>query len=58
MPERLDPKIRLMVYPGAYQGFDIPGADHMMLGHRIQHSPQAEEASVSTVKSLIGGLAP
>ena len=21
------PKIRLMVYPGAYQGFDIPGAD-------------------------------
>ena len=52
------PKIRLVVYPGAYQGFDIPGADHVMLGHRIKHSPQAEEASVSAVKSLIGGLAP
>ena len=52
------PKIRLVVYPGAYQGFDIPGADHVMLGHRIKDSPQAEEASVSAVKSLIGGLAP
>jgi dienelactone hydrolase len=50
------PRIRLVMYPGAYQGFDIPGADYLMLGKRIRHSRQAEEASVSAVKSLIGGL--
>ena len=44
------------MYPGAYQGFDIPGADYLMLGRQIRHSRQAEEASVSAVKSLIGGL--
>jgi dienelactone hydrolase len=52
------PRIRLEVYPGAYEGFDIPGADHLMMGHRIRHNPQAEEASIVAVKSLIGGLAP
>jgi dienelactone hydrolase len=55
---REHPRIRLEVHPGAHQGFDIPGADHLTLGHRIRHSPQAEEASVGAVKALIGGLAP
>jgi dienelactone hydrolase len=52
------PRIRLVVYPGAHHGFDIPGADHVMLGYRIRHSPQDEAAAIGAVKSLIGGLAP
>jgi dienelactone hydrolase len=54
------PRVRLEVYPGAHQGFDIPGADHHVTpSHRmIRHSPQAEAAAVGAVKSLIGGLVP
>src|SRR5215204_825366 len=48
------PRIRLVVYPGAHHGFDIPGADYVMLGHRIRHSPQDEAAAIDAVKSLIG----
>ena len=52
------PRTRLVVYPGAHHGFDIPGADYVMLGYRIRHSPQDEAAAIGAVKSLIGGLAP
>jgi dienelactone hydrolase len=52
------PKTRVEVYPDAHQGFDIPGADHVLLGHRIRYSPEAEAAAVSAVKTLIGGLVP
>jgi dienelactone hydrolase len=52
------PRIRLVVYPGAHHGFDIPGADYVMLGRQIRHSPQDEAAAVGAVKALIGGLAP
>ena len=55
---REHPRIRLEVYPGAHQGFDIPGADHVMLGHQIRHNPQAEAAAIGAVKALIGGLVP
>ena len=52
------PRIRLEVYSGAYHGFDIPGADYVMLGYRIRHSPHDEAAAIGAVKALIGGLAP
>jgi dienelactone hydrolase len=56
---REHPRIRLEVLPGAHSGFDIPGADHVILGDRvIRHSPQAEATAVDAVKSLIGGLVP
>ncbi len=56
---REHPRIRLEVQPGAHSGFDIPGADHVILGQRvIRHSLQAEAAAVEAVKSLIGGLVP
>jgi dienelactone hydrolase len=52
------PMIRLEVYPGAHQGFDIPGPDPVMLERGIRHSPQAEAAAVRAVKSLVGELVP
>jgi dienelactone hydrolase len=52
------PRIRLEVYSGAHHGFDIPGADYVMLGYQIRHSPPDEAAAIGAVKALIGGLAP
>ncbi|GEO18192.1 dienelactone hydrolase family protein [Microvirga aerophila] len=52
------PRIRLEVYSGAHHGFDIPGADYVMLGYQIRHSPHDEAAAIGAVKALIGGLAP
>jgi dienelactone hydrolase len=52
------PRLRLEVYSGAHHGFDIPGADYVMLGYQIRHSPHDEEAAIGAVKALIGGLSP
>jgi dienelactone hydrolase len=54
--EKTLPEIALKVYPGAFHGFDILGANYNVQGsngsHHLQYNPEAEADSIIQVKAF------
>ena len=55
--EQAASEVTLKVYPGAYHGFDTPGANATVRGstgmHHIQHHPEAEKDSIIRAKAFL-----
>lgn len=47
--------IELVVYPGAYHGFDVPGlaAPVTFLGHHLEFNPAATERSIGAIRDFL-----
>jgi dienelactone hydrolase len=50
--------VRLIVYPGAYSGFDLSNlrAPVLYLGHRIEYNKSATEQSSDTLREFLGSM--
>ncbi len=55
--EKASPEVILKVYPGAYHGFDIVGANRNVRGargmHHLQYQPEAAKDSIIQVKDFL-----
>ena len=49
-------KVRVEFYPNATHGFDAPGADLIMLGHRIRYQPEAAAAATQAVRTFLAEI--
>ena len=50
-------EIRLIVYPGAYNGFDLNlRAPVFYLGHRVEYNKSAAEQSSDALRELLGSM--
>ncbi len=47
--DRAGHNYELVVYPGAYHSYDVPGLDTIYLGHRVKYNEAAAEDSVERV---------
>lgn len=58
--EKTSPEVILKVYPGAYHGFDIVGANRNVRGskgmHHLQYQPEAERDSIIQVRDFLEKL--
>jgi dienelactone hydrolase len=50
--------VRLIVYPGAYTGFDVSNlrAPVLYLGHRIEYNKSAAEQSSDALREFLGPM--
>ena len=44
---------RLLVYPGAYHGFDIPAPSRTYFGHHLEYSASAAELARKEVRRFL-----
>jgi len=51
-------EIRLIVYPGAYNGFDLSNlrAPVLYLGHRIEYNKSATDQSSDALREWLGSM--
>jgi dienelactone hydrolase len=49
-------KVLVVSYPNATHGFDAPGADLIMLGHRIRYQPEAAATATQAVRSFLAEI--
>jgi dienelactone hydrolase len=51
-------EIRLIVYPGAYNGFDFSNlrAPILYMGHRIEYNKSATEQSSDALREFLGSM--
>ena len=56
--EKTSPEVMLKVYPGAFHGFDFPGANHDVQGstgmHHLEYNKDAEADAVIRVRDFFG----
>jgi dienelactone hydrolase len=51
------PPIRLIVYPGAYHGFDRPGPPFRYLGHQLAYDASAAEQASDALRDFLQSVA-